>query len=403
VAPTPLAERTRDRLLALLADDRPDADRLTARLREIRSLDDVAAFSSALTLLVHLDVGEAEAEKLMQDVLRHRTEMQRALRRDPGLRVAAVDYLSNVERRLTNPKIVELSLFEQTERSAVTDPLTGLFNRRFFGTAMEREVRRSRRYRLSFSLVLLDLDHFKQVNDAYGHLFGDVVLQRAARIVRQSIREADVGCRYGGEEFAVILPETDRLGARAVGERIRGRIEESFASHPIRGRDVPLTISGGIACHPEDGQTTESLLARADEALYLAKGSGRNRVALHHVERRLSARFPVTSPVSARLLRVEAGAQARAHAVNLSLGGVLVETEASFRPPDPVRVLLEGEPAEAGAGWEIDGRVVRVERGSGSTGAFRVGIAFARPVPMDCLRACVGDAVLASAGPGGRS
>ena len=282
MAPTPLTERIRDRLLALLADDRPDALNLSARLRELGSLGGVPVFSAALAQLAPLDLPEEEAQRVFAGLLQHRSDMERALRRDPGIRVAALDFLANVERRLTNPEIVECSLVGATERSAVTDPLTGLHSRRFFGAAIEREVRRGRRYRLSFSVILLDLDQYPEVNDTYGHFFGDVVLELAARIVRQSIREADLGCRFGEEAFAVILPQTPRTGAAEVAERIRASVEASFASRPIRGHELRLTVSGGIGCHPEDAQTPHTLIARADAALALAKHGGRNRIAWRH-------------------------------------------------------------------------------------------------------------------------
>lgn len=358
-----------------------------ARLREIRGLDDVPAFAAAISLLAHLELSDEEAERLLADILGHRGEMLVALGRDPGLRVAAVDFLSNVERRLTNPKIVEFSEFAETERSAVTDALTGLYNRRFFAAAMEREVRRSRRYGLAFSLVMLDLDQFKKVNDAYGHLFGDIVLQRAARVLRRSIREADIACRYGGEEFAVVLPETDRLGAHAVAERIRLRTETAFAERATRGREVSMTVSGGIGCYPEDGQDPGAVITRADRALYLAKGAGRNRIAMYHAERRSSIRYPVKPTARVELLVGSEGAVRPALAVDLSRGGVLVEAAEAYRPEEAVRVFIaESGPRRRAGGWSIAGRVVRVEPGRGNAGRFRMGIAFDVPAPEDCLR-----------------
>jgi diguanylate cyclase (GGDEF)-like protein len=386
VAAQRVSERTRQKLLALLRGDHPDAGRLMGRLREVRSLEEVSACAEAVRLLVHLDLAESDAEAVLAEVLRHREEMGRALGRDPGLRVAAVDYLSNVDRRLINPKIVEMSEFERTERSAATDPLTRLYNRRYFRDALDRETRRGRRYGLSLSLALLDLDDFKRVNDLYGHLFGDMVLQRVARLVRRTIREADVACRYGGEEIAVILPETERLGAYSVANRIRERIEAAFREEPTGGRDVPLTVSGGIATYPDDGIEPDLLVARADESLYIAKREGKNRITPYHRERRRFLRYPARPEARIRVECGDEGARHPAMALNLSRSGALLETTDPLPSKSPVVLFLgDDDRGPKGRDWVVRGRVVRVEpRAPASTG-FRVGVAFDQPMAEECL------------------
>ncbi len=204
------------------------------RLREIRSREGVSTCSSLVHLLANLSLREEEAEALLVGLLDHREEMRTRLGRDPGMRVAAIDYLTNVRELLTNPTIVELSQLRRTERSAFIDHLTGLNNRRYFQTAFEVEVRRSRRYVLPLSLVMLDLDSFKSINDLYGHPFGDLVLRAVGQVLRRAVRDSDLACRIGGEEFSVILPETDRLGAYAVAERIRQRVEQAFEERADR-------------------------------------------------------------------------------------------------------------------------------------------------------------------------
>jgi len=377
--------------MQIVTEDRSDAGRWLAGLRELRVLEAIPACSAAVHLLAHLQLGEEEAENLLVEILSHRGRLTHALNRDPGLRVALVDFLSNVDPRFTNPKIVEMAEFEQTERSAVTDALTGLYNRRLFVEALEREVRRSRRYHLPLSIVMLDLDGFKQVNDAYGHLFGDLVLERVARLLRRAVREADIACRYGGEEFAVILPETDRLGAHSVTERIRRRVQGAFAERGVGGRRLPLTISGGISSYPEDGSDPEALVGRADATLYQAKAAGKNRVMLYHAERRSSIRYPAKSTA-----RVVVGPDSEpeglpAVALNLSQSGVLLETRDRFRPAQPVRVILgrEHRPGQDAA-WIVHGKVVRVEPGRDKAHQFRVGVAFDAPVPEECLLAQLG-------------
>jgi diguanylate cyclase (GGDEF)-like protein len=379
-----LTEHARKRLAAIINDSRLGGDRLMARLREIRAQDGVAACSAALGLLAHLEMGEDDAERLLGELQQHREKLRASLGRDPGLHVAAIDFLSNVRRLISSPTVIEYAQLERTERSAMTDPLTTMFNRRYFESALDVEVRRSRRYSLGMSLLLLDLDFFKSVNDIYGHVFGDLVLRRAGRVVRRAVRESDVACRFGGDEFAVILPETDRLGAYAVAERIRRRIESRFANTPLEGRLVAMTASGGLAVFAEDGAAGEKLIERADQALYQAKSQGKNSIVIHHAERRRAVRFPVKPTTRAEIAAGPAQALFPVQPLNLSRGGALLETG----PEEPLSGVVELTLWEDNESWRVPGRVVRVEESAGRTSRL-VAVAFDRPLPETCLRRSV--------------
>lgn len=170
---------------------------------------------------------------------------------------------------------VEALYHEEIYRMTILDGLTGVHNKRFFLEFFERELARARRHARPLSLALLDLDHFKTVNDTHGHLVGDTTLKRVARVIQDRVRKDELLARYGGEEFAVVLPETDLKGARAFCETIRRQIEDhSFA---FDGHEIKVTVSIGIATlgpeHDVDG-----LIREADARLYEAKDSGRNRV-----------------------------------------------------------------------------------------------------------------------------
>lgn len=155
------------------------------------------------------------------------------------------------------------------------DHTTGLLNRRSFVRHLEAEVARARRHQHSFALVLMDIDNFKRYNDRYGHLTGDMVLRTFSRIAREVVRTSDLVARWGGEEFALILPETGRAGAINVAQRVRQRL----AAETLPNGSPGVTLSGGVACFPEDGDDGESLVAAADSALYRAKVSG-NEIVL---------------------------------------------------------------------------------------------------------------------------
>ena len=164
---------------------------------------------------------------------------------------------------------------EELRRLVLTDPLTGLANRRRFEEACELETMRFRRYGVPVSLVILDIDFFKKVNDTYGHATGDAVLVALAETCRRALRETDVAARLGGEEFAVLLPMTAEAGALEIAERLRTRL--AATSVPISNGRLNFTVSLGVATFSGQDEA-ETALARADAALYRAKGSGRNRV-----------------------------------------------------------------------------------------------------------------------------
>ncbi|HXX54309.1 MAG TPA: sensor domain-containing diguanylate cyclase [Thermodesulfovibrionales bacterium] len=163
----------------------------------------------------------------------------------------------------------------EMERMAITDGLTGLFNHRNFQERLTAEFRRLARFSTPLSLLLIDIDFFKKINDAYGHPAGDEVLREVAGVVRDTIRNVDVPARYGGEEFAALLPGTSHEGALKMAERLRETIEKK--RFPIEGKELRVSVSIGAATSPHDAGTKEELVEKADKALYFAKRNGRNR------------------------------------------------------------------------------------------------------------------------------
>jgi diguanylate cyclase (GGDEF)-like protein len=355
----------RQSLLQLLEAGPAREDRLLADF-DRGATDGQPVYSSILAILTHLNFTEARAQRHWRRIRTHRQALRAMLGRDVGLRVAMVDYFVNVNQELKNPKVIEIAAFERTARSAVTDTLTGLYNHGFFVQALKREVQRARRHDLLLSLVMVDLDDFKTINDTRGHLEGDKVLIKAAGLISESLREIDIAARYGGEEFAVILPETSRTGAVVVADRIRRRIAADFA----RRRSGPtVTLSGGVAGYPEDAGTAEEMIRRADEALYRAKADGKNRVTLVGRERRRHRRVHVRQPLTV----APSGARARrAVLCNVSEDGLLL----SLRQPLPLgsHVTLTMHPPGAPS-LGLQGEVVRVSPATTSPeGRFDVGV-----------------------------
>ncbi|WP_337881009.1 diguanylate cyclase [Rheinheimera sp.] len=181
--------------------------------------------------------------------------------------------------RSSQQQLLETNL--QLEKLMRSDALTGLFNRRHFDEYIETEWKRAAREQTPLSLLMIDVDYFKHYNDTFGHVAGDVTLQKIAQIIQANcFRPADLGARYGGEEFVVVLPNTDATGACLVAEKIRQQVQDIAIPHVKPKAGSVVTVSAGIACiQPDQEQDAVSLLQLADEALYQAKTAGKNRYA----------------------------------------------------------------------------------------------------------------------------
>jgi len=177
-------------------------------------------------------------------------------------------------------KIEEVeSLRAQLQEQAIRDPLTGLFNRRFFSEALEKEFSKAARENSSLSVILLDVDHFKKFNDTYGHKCGDFVLQSLAKFLNDNVRKGDIICRFGGEEFVILMPNADTNAAQERAELLRKQFEKTLFEYD--DKKLKCTFSAGVASFPSHASQSELLLSRADQALYHSKANGRNCVTVY--------------------------------------------------------------------------------------------------------------------------
>ena len=208
----------------------------------------------------------------------HRRALSAQVGRDVGEDVAALDYFLNVRPGDRHPRVIDSAELADIERRAMTDALTGLYNRGFLDAALRRELARCRRHGTMASLVLVDVDDFKATNDRWGHGAGDAALRGVAQVIRAQLRAADTPCRYGGDEFAVVLPDTYRSGALLVAERIVAEVRGVF-ERGVAGCRLALTVSVGVAWYGAMCRTHEELLETADRALYEAKAAGGDRIA----------------------------------------------------------------------------------------------------------------------------
>ncbi len=203
---------------------------------------------------------------------------------EAALQAGAPDFIAKNE---LTPKLLERTVryarklgetFAQLQQLATRDALTGLFNRREFQRILEEECQRGLRFNHPFTLVMLDLDHFKKLNDTYGHLAGDEVLKHVASLLAGQVRSVDRVARYGGEEFALLMVETDLKQGIEAMERLTALLAEMPCILPRENLTLPVTLSVGVAELPHDARTPQELIAAADAALYAAKKAGRNRI-----------------------------------------------------------------------------------------------------------------------------
>ena len=261
------------------------------RLAALSKVHGEDIYTKFIHLISHLDFTPEEAKKHWKAIATHTGEMSQTLGRSVDFRVGMADYFVDRTAKIRHPKIIEIHLFQETEAGNLKDGLTGLYNYRYLSEALCRELSQASRLGHPMGLIFLDVDNFKAYNDKLGHALGNDALIKVAATVRKAIREMDLPCRYGGEEFAVLLPATDKTGALAVAQRIVENVQALKIHHP--GPSKYLTVSAGVASFPLDAEDAAPLIQAADQAMYIAKSRGKNRAVAFTSERRAHARYPL--------------------------------------------------------------------------------------------------------------
>jgi diguanylate cyclase (GGDEF)-like protein len=221
--------------------------------------------------IAQIDLTDAQANDNWERILMRRRELSETLGKRVSLKTAMVDVLASANF-LRVPILMEYEEFKKLQINAATDALTGLYNRRLFDEYFDKELNRSKRYGQQLAVVILDLHSLKQVNDRYGHMQGDQVLQLAATTLRRTLRASDFAFRIGGDEFALLLPQTEPDQAMTLCRRVRAQYEVDVK--PM-GLEVGVTLDFGVAVHPQDGDQKSTLLSLADQRLYQLKNETR--------------------------------------------------------------------------------------------------------------------------------
>jgi diguanylate cyclase (GGDEF)-like protein len=261
-------------LVSAFAGDRPLTAAEESLLAELRESRGERFFSDLLYAITHQYFSPAVAGKLWNEILRHKYEMSKALDRNAQIIVAALDYLANLKGDVSSPTLINEGHIAEIVESSMRDGLTGLFNHTSFYEVIDLQLKTYARHGTVVSLILADIDDFKAINDQCGHQEGDRVLKDLASTIENVSRDSDICSRYGGEEFAVILPMTNAHGAAEIAERIRAEAMQ------IQTGGRALTVSAGVASCSEDTTNARALVERADRALYRAKRNGKNRVVV---------------------------------------------------------------------------------------------------------------------------
>jgi len=254
-----------DSYLELLADTLENLD-LSARGQFLQRY---------IRAITHLDLRENQCVQLWDEMLTRRRELSEHMGRQVALKTALMDVLASAGL-FRVPIIIEYDELKTLQLNAVTDPLTGLYNRRLFGEAFEKELNRARRYALPLGLVIVDLHRFKEVNDKYGHPKGDDVLRAAATTLKKALRTSDSAFRIGGDEFALLLPQTDADQTLALSRRVEVVFAETLQDLQL---SISVNMDYGVATFPQDGEQADQLIRVADERLYRLKHSNHRKTA----------------------------------------------------------------------------------------------------------------------------
>ncbi len=333
-------------------------EKIGPELNKIIKKQGKKTYTEIIYVLTHLYLEPDKAKECWQKIIDHQVTLSKSLKRAVKLQTAICDYFCAVEISLKTPKIVEISVFETKDKASRYDNLTGLLNRSQLQASIDQEWARSSRHNYEFSVLFFDIDNFKKVNDTYGHPVGDLILKNVSRVIIGEIRAEDIAIRYGGEELLIILPQTSKIEAFVLGERIREKIKEK--QNGFENKSVNVTVSGGLASFPEDGENTSELIDHADQALYKAKSNGKNNIAIFSKNKRLFIRFDFVTEIQVQNPKDPSISNTiPANTKNISQTGILFESDIPFEIGDVIEIIIR---LKTNADLvQIEGTVVRME------------------------------------------
>jgi len=362
-------ESIRNQLLDYFEQFANDDARLIEEINALIAQQGKSVYSYIFQILTNLDLPPEEAEQHWNHIISHSKDLSVTMGREVNLRTAVCDYFCSINKSLHNPKIIEIHLFEKTARSSTFDSLTGLLNRNAFDEMLSREISRAKRHDSNLTLLFLDLDDFKKINDTLGHMAGDEVLKKVAQLIMVEKRSEDIAARYGGEEITILLPETSKAEGWLIGERVRQRVEETEILY--EGQNIKMTLSGGLASFPIDAGDGLTLLKNADKAMYRAKSFGKNNISFYSMDKRRNIRVEYKTAVEIQELGIHEKPVFTATTKSLSIGGILLESKDFIETGAKIQINISLSPENP---LLVIGTVVRSEKtGSGS---YEISIAF---------------------------
>ncbi|MDY6850821.1 MAG: diguanylate cyclase [Thermodesulfobacteriota bacterium] len=379
-------------LVEFLSDDHPGSNLTPVAWNRLEESFGDRIYPEMLYLLTQMEFETSEARTHWYKIIQHREDLNQSLGREVGLRVALLDYFTNVHPKLKNLVFIEADLFMQKERTALLDELTGVYNRRFFNRVFQKELEYAKRFDQPFCLLMVDIDRFKGFNDKHGHQAGDRALTELAGILDRTARAIDHVVRYGGEEFALILPRVSKEQGLFAAERHRLAVEDHVFSDRKGQPNCSLTVSIGLVSFPSDAREGLELLERADEAMYQGKESGRNKVVAWSPDKRRHDRYPLEMEIKFRLREAMEHTFQEGSTQDISLGGALCRTREKFEAGQTLEVVLFDDKRDLPA-LSLRARTVRLAKDPAVERGWNLGFSFEMDSDKeeDHLRAMIED------------
>lgn len=308
------------------------------RINNLAISEGAQAVQQTFKVLTGIDIPQDDCLAHWEAAQVHRSEIITQLKRNVDVTTTLCDYFQQKTDYLENPRLIEAQQLEEVIKKTIVDKLTGLYNRRYFDEVYDQHVVLAESFQESFTVLFLDIDNFKMINDYYGHRAGDKVLQEIAEVISDEKRDSDIAARYGGEEFVLLLTSTDNRKAYIFAERLRKRV----ASHVFRleGDTVNVTLSGGIATFPTNSDNPTLLLQMADRAMYLSKGAGKNRITHFRDEKRRFLRTQVNNPVKVKKVNFDNAIVQSGTCIDVSVGGIHIKIKEKLTLGELIQVQV---------------------------------------------------------------